>query len=55
MQKFPMSIPEMAQSSPLQSSDGTVYIGKGHSHLYAIHAVLATIREFGGKNSSEFN
>ena len=32
VQKFPMSIPEMAQSSPLQSSDGTVYIGKGHCH-----------------------
>ena len=28
VQKFPMSIPEMAQSSPLQSSDGTVYVGK---------------------------
>ena len=34
VQKFPMTIPEMAQASPLQSSDGTVYIGKGHCQMY---------------------
>jgi hypothetical protein len=45
MKRLPITVRELVANSPFQSSDGTVFIGWKHTHVFAVDPLTGTIHQ----------